>query len=52
MEHYVEVAIKKLQEQKAVELVPIDNEDDEMEINDGSQLDKVKPKESKLQLTE
>lgn len=52
MEHYVEVAIEKLRDQKAVELVQLESDDDDMAGSASSQVDEVKPKISILQLTE
>lgn len=53
LNHYAEEAVKKLKEQKAVEEVPGEAEDDDMEGNDSSQSDEAKPaKPPILQLTE
>jgi hypothetical protein len=53
LDHYAEEAVKKLKDQKAVEEVAVETEDDDMEGNDDSQSDEAKPpKIPVLQLTE
>jgi hypothetical protein len=53
LDHYAEEAVKKLQEKKAVHLIDVEAEDDDMEGNDSSQEDEAKPpKKPILQLTE
>jgi hypothetical protein len=53
LDHYAEEAVKKLKDQKAVEEVAVETEDDDMEGNDDSQPDEAKPpKIPVLQLTE
>jgi cobalamin biosynthesis protein CobT len=53
LDHYAQEAVKKLKDQKAVEEVTAETEDDDMEDNDDSQPDEVKPpKIPVLQLTE
>jgi hypothetical protein len=53
LDHYAEEAVKKLKDQKAVEEVAAETEDNDMEGNESSQTDEAKPpKNLVLQLTE